>query len=102
MAIAAGNAIIANEVLPKMTKIILLSSNWTGNSQTVTIEGISGDETAQAIYINPVNDATMIDIIANCNVRASTQGYNSITFVCDTIPTLNVEFYVKWEEINYI
>lgn len=102
MAIAAGNAIIANEVLPKMTKITLVSNGWYGNEQTVEVSGISSDEAKQAIYISPTGSADQLDVIANCNIRATAQGEGIITFVCDTTPSTNVEFYVKWEEINYI
>ena len=89
---------------PYMTKITLTTSGWdvTTLTQIATIEGIKADETAQAIYINPTNDATIIDMIANCNVRASAQGENSLTFSCDTVPSQDLEFYVKWEDVKYI
>lgn len=89
---------------PYMTKITLTTSGWdpTTLTQVATIEGIKADETAQAIYINPVFDDTMIDEIGNCNVYASAQGENSITFSCDSVPTINVEFYVKWQDVIWI
>lgn len=89
---------------PYMTKITLTTTDWdtTTLTQVATIEGIKADETAQAIYINPVFDDTMIDEIGNCNVYASAQGENSITFSCDSIPTIDVEFYVKWQDVKWI
>lgn len=89
---------------PYMTKVTLTTSGWdpTALTQVATIEGIKADETAQAIYINPVFDDTMIDEIGNCNVYASAQGENSITFSCDSIPTIDIEFYVKWQDVKWI
>lgn len=89
---------------PNMTKVTLTASDWdtTTLTQVATIKGIKADETAQAIYINPVFDDTIIEEIGNCNVYASTQGENSITFSCDTAPTIDVEFYVKWQDVAWI
>ena len=36
------------------------------------------------------------------NVFANEQIENGIVFKCDTVPTSNVEFYVKWEDITWI
>lgn len=89
---------------PYMTKVTLTTTGWdtTTLTQVATIEGIKADETAQAIYINPVFDGTMIDEIGSCNVYASAQGENSITFSCDSVPTIDVEFYVKWQDVIWI
>ena len=89
---------------PYMTKVTLTTSGWdtTTLTQIATIEGIKADETAQAIYINPVFDGTMINEIGSCNVYASAQGENSITFSCDSVPTIDVEFYVKWQDVIWI
>ena len=89
---------------PYMTKVILTPSDWdaTTLTQVTTIQGIKADETAQAIYINPIFNDAIIDEIGNCNVYASAQGENSITFSCDSVPTIDVEFYVKWQDITWI
>lgn len=87
---------------PYMTKVILTPSAWASNKQTATIEGISADETKQAIYINPVYGTENMDMIGNCNVYASEQVENGIVFSCDTVPTSNVEFYVKWQDVIWI
>lgn len=102
MAVVAGYPIIAEEVLPKMAKITLSASGWSDSKQTVSIVGISSNENAQAIYINPVYNEEKIEIIANCNVYASGQGENSLTFSCDTVPSQDLEFYIKWEDVKYI
>ena len=88
---------------PRMTKITLTTSGWdtTTLTQSVTIMGILEDETAQAIYINPVFNDTMTEEIGNCNVHASTQSENSIIFSCDSVPTIDVEFYVKWQDVTW-
>lgn len=87
---------------PYMTKVVLTPGAWASNKQTATIKGISADETKQAIYINPVYGTANIDMIGNCNVYASDQVENGIVFSCDTVPTSNVEFYVKWQDVIWM
>ena len=89
-------------IKPNMTKITLLSSAWDNSTltQTATVNGIIADETRQAIMITPVFSS--IEEIGNCNVFANEQIENGIVFKCDTVPTSNVEFYVKWEDITWI
>jgi hypothetical protein len=97
--VGSGNA---TGSLPYLTKVTLTASSWVDNQQMVTIKGILSDETQQVIEITPVFNESIMDEIANCNIYASSQGNNSITFFCDTAPTIDVEFYVKWQDITWV
>jgi hypothetical protein len=87
-----------------MTKAILSSTNWdtATMTQTATINGLEADETKQAIYISPVINESIINEITNCNVYASNQINNGIVFKCETIPNIDIEFYVKWQNITWV
>lgn len=87
---------------PKMTIVTLTAIGWSNNTQTVTVNGILADETQQAIFINPVYNIANVETILNCNIYASAQGENSITFSADTTPTTDVQFNIKWEIANYV
>ena len=44
----------------------------------------------------------IMDKIASYNIYASSQENNTITFSCDSVPTIDVEFYVKWQDVIWI
>ena len=88
---------------PDMTTITLYANNWVNNCQQVIVPGILGDETLQLILINPINDINNTAEVGNdCEVVALAQGVNSITFSCTTVPTVDLQYCVKWEDINFI
>ena len=87
---------------PKITTVTLYVTNWTNNAQTAIIPGIIANESEQAVWINPVYSSANIEAIGDCNVRGIAQGENSITFGCETVPTIDVQFYVRWEDIDYV
>lgn len=88
---------------PDMTTITLYANNWVLNTQTVIVPGIVENQTAQLITINPVMDTNNTpEVGSDCEVTAIAQGLNSITFSCTTVPTVDLQYYVKWEMIDYI
>ena len=87
---------------PSMTKIILTASGWINNTQTVTVKGILADETAQVIHINPVYSTEAIEAIGEAEVMAIAQGENAITFSCEKVPAINIEYCIVWQDVNYI
>ena len=87
-----------------MTKAILTSANWDAATmtQTAIINGLEANETAQAVYIDPIYNKEMIEEIGRCKVYASSQNTNSLTFSCEIIPNIDIEFYVKWQNITWV
>lgn len=73
-------------------KVTLSSSGWSSNTQTVTVNGVLADESAQEIMVMPA----MSDMTAyhEAGVRATAQAANSLTFTCNTVPATNVSVYI--------
>lgn len=70
----------------------LAAANWVNNEQTVTVQGVLADETAQ--LIQPVPSASDITAYISNGIVAIAQGANSITFKCDTVPSSDIDIYV--------
>ena len=86
---------------PSMTKITLTASNWSDNTQNITVNGIVADETAQAITVSPYGKINT-DLASDAGIYCSAQGANSLTFICETTPTSDVEFVVEWKTVSYV
>ena len=85
---------------PTMTRITLGANSWSSdNGQTVTVEGILADETAQMITVAPAPNSRAAAVEAG--MYCSAQGENALTFRCDTAPSADVEFVVSWQSANY-
>ena len=67
--------------------VSIASTDWTDKSATVTISGVTSTNIIDASAAEG-SGAT----VANCYVRVSEWGTNSITFVCDTVPDETVTF----------
>lgn len=91
-------------VKPYMTEVTLSPGGWdsTSHTQTITIPGISDNKNLQSILITPVYESNNTEKIRECNVYAFNQIKNGIIFKCDSIPTTNVSFYIKWEQVSWI
>lgn len=71
----------------------LTADRWTaGNTQTVTVEGVSAVETAQ--LIQPVPAAVSRGEYERCGVCATAQAANALTFSCDAVPSADLTVYV--------
>ena len=87
---------------PQFTVITLQPENWVNLSQTITVEGILADTTQQVIYVIPFYTNETEETLISCNIKATAQGENTITFSADELPTIAVQFYIKWERINFV
>lgn len=76
----------------------LSSSGWSSSkTQTVTVNGVLADETAQEIMVMPaMSDMTTYH---EAGIKATVQAANSLTFTCDTVPTANVSVYVVIKKV---
>ena len=83
---------------PTSTTITLPASGWSSNTQTVTVSGVSADETAQLIQPMPAIASQAAYMAAG--IYCSGQAANSLTFTCQTAPTENITVYVVMQEVR--
>lgn len=82
---------------PILRTATLTTSGWSGNSQTVTVNGIVADTNAQLIYVSPANKASAT-AWGEAGVFCSAQAANSLTFVCDSTPSANISVNISIQE----
>ena len=103
--IIQGSSVKINgkDPIKSMRKLTLSAANWSTSAKTytATVNGILADATKQAIDINPIAKADN-DNAVKFGVYPTAQGANSITFSCDTIPTTAINFYVTYQDVNYL
>lgn len=83
---------------PTRLTVTLNSSSWSGNSQTITVNGVITNTSAQDIDISCADKASA-DAWAAGGVWCSnpTQA-NRLTFTCTTPPTANINLNIRlWE-----
>ena len=90
-------------LIPSMRKLTLSAANWSTSAKTYTakVNGILADATKQSIEINPIAKADN-DNAVKFGVYPTAQGANTITFSCDTIPTTAINFYITYQDVNYL
>lgn len=89
--------------IKNMRKLTLSAANWSTSAKTytATVNGILADATKQSIEINPIAKVDN-DNAVKFGVYPTAQGANSITFSCDTIPTTAINFYITYQDVNYL
>lgn len=70
--------------------ITLEVSNWENNTQTVSIAGVTADETKTDVLAAPDPEASNANEYAQKNVRISTQLDEAVIFECDNVPTIDL------------
>lgn len=85
--------------VPACRAVTLTASGWSNKTQTVTVTGVSADETAQLITVTPA--AASLSVYKACAVMATAQAANSITFSCTDTPTSNLTIYVTIQGVSY-
>ena len=83
---------------PALRTVTLSASGWASNSQTVTVQGVVADETAQLIQPMPAIASQAAYMAAG--IYCSGQAANSLTFTCQTAPTENITVYVVMQEVS--
>ena len=94
---AAEDGMIGGETMAAVAAT-LSSSGWSGNSQTITVNGVITNTSAQDIDISCADKASA-DAWAAGGVWCSnpTQA-NKLTFTCTTPPTANINLNIRlWE-----
>ena len=83
---------------PTLRTATLTTSGWSSNNQTVTVSGVSADETAQ--LIQPMPAMASQSAYYGAGVLCSGQAANSLTFTCQTVPTADLTVYVVMQEVG--
>lgn len=94
----AANKAYVDSLKPTRLTAVLSASGWSGNSQTITVNGVITDTSAQDIDISCADKASA-DAWAAGGVWCSnpTQA-NKLTFTCTTPPTANINLNIRlWE-----
>lgn len=94
----AANKAYVDSKAPKYVSVTLSASGWASNSQTVTVQGVVADETAQLIQPMPAIASQAAYMAAG--IYCSGQAANSLTFTCQTAPTENITVYVVMQEVS--
>lgn len=77
----------------------LTTSGWSSKSQTITVSGVLADSSAQFVVIAPADKASAT-AWAEAGVWCTTQGTNSLTFTCDSVPSANINLNIMLQEVG--
>ena len=94
---AAPSAV--NAVKPVLRTATLTTSGWSSNSQAVTVSGVVADSSAQRICVSPADKASA-KAWGEAGVFCSAQGANSLTFVCDSAPSANINVNISIQAVQ--
>lgn len=83
---------------PKYRTVTLPASGWSSNTQTVTVQGVLADETAQ--LIQPMPAVASQNAYISAGVICSGQAANQLSFTCSTTPTEDISLYVVLTEVQ--
>lgn len=89
----ADGDVVWGDIKPQIISAILLADNWDNLTQTVTVEGVSADETKQIITLSP--SISSQEVYIDANVRCTGQGENSLTFTADEIPSTDLTILIS-------
>ena len=67
-------------------QVTLSVTDWSNNAQTVSATGVTA---SNKVFVSP-NATSYLDY-ANAQIRATAQGAGTLTFVCETVPTNDVD-----------
>lgn len=82
---------------PSMVSVTLTASGWANGVQTVAVEGVSADETAQ--LIQPVPSAASQAAYIKAGVLCTGQADGKLTFTADAAPAEDLTVYVVIQEV---
>lgn len=93
-------AVSAKANKPKRVSITLTSSGWdsSAKTQTVTVNGVSADESAQVIQ--PIPAIASQSAYNAAGILATGQAANSVTFTATTVPTADLSVYIVITEVT--
>ena len=85
---------------PKRVSVTLTASGWNSSAktQTVTVNGVLADESAQVIQ--PIPAIASQSAYNAAGILATGQAANSITFTASTVPTADLSVYIVITEVT--
>lgn len=83
----------------KLRSVVLSTSGWSGNSQSVSVQGVLTDSSKQVIGVSPTPDSAVV--YATFGVVCVSQTNNSLVFSCEAVPSEDVNVNVFILEAQY-
>lgn len=89
-----------NNSRPTVTLVTLKSTGWdsTAKTQTVTVAGISANESAQRII--PIAHSNSRSAYNEAGCIGVGQGEGSLTFECETVPSVDLKVWVEVKNVK--
>ena len=95
---AIANVAYVNRLKPTRLTATLSASGWSGNSQTITVNGVITNTSAQDIDISCADKASADAWAAGGVWCSNPTTANRLTFTCTTAPTANINLNIRlWE-----
>ena len=94
--VGAATAEQVNALKPKTANVTLTAAGWRKGEQTVTVNGILADSSAQIVDVCPANKPSA-DRWAAAGVWCTSQAANSLTFSCDSVPTEDINVNIRMQ-----
>ena len=94
----AANKAYVDSLKPDRQIVTLSASGWSGNAQTITVQGVIADQSAQDIDISCADKASADAWAAGGVWCSNPTTANRLTFTCTTPPTANITLRIRlWE-----
>lgn len=95
----AANKAYVDSKGPKTATVTLTAAGWRKGEQTVTVNGILADSSAQIVDVCPANKPSA-DRWAAAGVWCTSQAANSLTFSCDSVPTEDINVNIRMQGVS--
>nr|UVX79685.1 MAG: hypothetical protein [Bacteriophage sp.] len=84
---------------PKTATVTLTTDGWRKGEQTVTVNGILADSSAQIVDVCPANKPSA-DRWAAAGVWCTSQAANSLIFSYDSVPTEDINVNIRMQGVS--
>lgn len=97
-----GSQPLLSSVRPKSYWVKLSASGWASDSlqQIISIPDVVANEAQQ--FIQPVPVEENLEQYQECNVSMSQQSDGSVTFICETAPSVDLYVWVVVHDVTYV
>lgn len=97
--VGAATADQVNALKPKTATVTLTTAGWRKGEQTVTVNGILADSSAQIVDVCPANKPSA-NRWAAAGVWCTSQAANSLIFSCDSVPTEDINVNIRMQGVS--
>ena len=100
---AADSAAVREYVDGKWTAVTvsLTVAGWSSNQQTVTVANVTADVAATSVIVAPAPAADNYAAYNSSGVRCTAQGSGTLTFACDSVPSVALAVNVLVRRDSY-